>query len=111
MCHFVCDSCYNQAKGRKGERVVTLRDEGQILVSDEDGTVTVHYIGPCTLAIRRVEKKAKVVRGWRCRPGWIMCNRCKELQPCDEAPPAVPVCRKCGAEMRPEDLPGGDDAR
>lgn len=52
-------------------------------------------------AIRRLPDAPKPVAviGWRCRPGWLLCHRCKELQP------VARDCRACQAHMELCDLP------
>ena len=94
MCHFVCDSCYNQAKEREGERVVEA-----FSYLGMGGSWRVEVPGPGTYAIRRVEPKAKakVV-------SLLRCGRCMNT-----IERGAKRCSHCERPLDWSDLPEGDN--
>lgn len=94
-------------KEREGEILVELNAEGKIISTIQ--MCPAEELRPGTYSlIRPVEPKAKVVTGWRCRPGWVMCNGCMELQPYPMTNPMH--CRECGSRLKERDLPKADHA-
>jgi len=86
---------------------ITL-ERGEIVEAFRDGCTETLFRGPGHVSIRFYPPAPKPAIAWRCRPGWVLCGACKELQPWADPAHETQACRKCGALMEPRNLP--DDA-
>lgn len=43
------------------------------------------------------DKKSAIA--WKCRPGWVLCGECKELQPSTRPEGTYLICRNCSAAL------------